>query len=199
MFLFHLIAFHLIAFHLIILLFPLICIHPVTSAPNGINASLASLNCWRPNGIPITVTHRTIPKTACSTARGRPETNSHRIFSSSDPAPPPYLTSLPNGKKLSTASLKHWIPTGIPMIVMHQRPPARSQLRPARKPPKINHKRLPRQFKFEVLHTYSFISCIHSKTITLSFFILLFDFPFLEVNEDSVSKRTVPTDTYAYY
>ena len=108
-------------------------------------ASFASLKCWRPKGIPMIVTHSRIPSTQCSIARGRPERISQRIFSRKDPAPPPYCTSLPKGKKLSPANLKHCIPTGIPTMVMHQRHPARHQLRPLKAPPKINHNKFPRQ------------------------------------------------------
>ena len=81
---------------------------------------------------------------ACSAASGSPETISHMIFTSSETGPPPYLTSFPKGKKLSDANLKHCIPMGIPIMVMHQRQPARHQLRPLSAPPKINHNRFPR-------------------------------------------------------
>ena len=39
-----------------------------------------------------------------------------------------YSTFLPNGNSVNPAYLKHWIPIGIPITVMHQRKPARHQL-----------------------------------------------------------------------
>ena len=60
-----------------------------------------------------------------------------------DPAPPPYSTSLPNGKNASPAILKHWVPTGMPTIVMHHSSPTRHQLTPCQNPAKTNHSMLP--------------------------------------------------------
>ena len=48
------------------------------------------------------------------------------------------------GKKLSFANLKHCLPQGMPMMVMHQRIPATAQPNPINNPPKINHKKLAR-------------------------------------------------------
>src|SRR5699024_621526 len=90
------------------------------------------------------VTHSAQPSMACSAASGSPETISQMIFTSSETGPPPYRTSFPKGKKLSDANLKHCIPMGIPIMVIHQRQPARHQLGPLSAPPKINHNRFPR-------------------------------------------------------
>src|SRR5699024_5025727 len=90
------------------------------------------------------VTHSVQPSMACSAASGSPETISQMIFTSSETGPPPYRTSFPKGKKLSDANLKHCIPMGIPTMVIHQRQPARHQLRPLSAPPKTNHNRFPR-------------------------------------------------------
>src|SRR5699024_6009346 len=97
-----------------------------------------------PNGIPIIVTQSTRPNTRCSSASGIPDRINQIIFKMSEPAPPPYCTSFPNEKKLSDANLKHCIPTGIPIIVIHHKQPASPQLSPLTKPPQINHKILPR-------------------------------------------------------
>ena len=113
------------------------------SAPNGIRASFASLNCCKPKGIPITVMQSKSPIVKCSNARGRPDTSSHIIFIKNEHAPPPYIICFPKGKKLSDASLKHWIPTGIPIIVAHQRHPARHQLKPLIAPPQTNQIKFP--------------------------------------------------------
>ena len=96
------------------------------------------------------VIQRMQPITADSTASGIPETISQIIFKISEPAPPPYCTSFPNGKKHSDASLKHCTPTGIPTMVIHHRQPARHQLKPLIQPPKINHSKFPRH---PILHT----------------------------------------------
>lgn len=112
--------------------------------PNGIRASLASLKCCSPNGIPIIVIHSPAPSNTCSIAIGSPVMTIHRIFNRSEPAPPPYSTSFPNGKKLSDANLKHCMPTGMPTIVIHHRQPARHQLSPLIAPPNINHSKFPR-------------------------------------------------------
>ena len=90
------------------------------------------------------VMQRITPITADSIANGIPDTSNQIIFSNSDPAPPPYTTSLPKGKKLIPANLKHCIPTGIPIIVIHHKQPTKAQLSPPTKPPNINHKILPK-------------------------------------------------------
>lgn len=91
------------------------------------------------------VTQSKAPKARCSSARGMPDTISQMTLSTKDPAPPPYTTSFPKGKKLSPANLKHCNPIGIPTMVTHQRHPARSQLTPLTAPPKINQQAFPRQ------------------------------------------------------
>lgn len=83
------------------------------------------------------------PKARCSSAKGIPEINSQIILSMREGAPPPYLISFLNGKKLITANLKHCRPHGIPIIVMHQITPARNQLKPHIRPPNKNHIILP--------------------------------------------------------
>lgn len=116
-----------------------------TDAPNGISESFAILKHCMLNGIPIIVIQKNNPIIACSSANSIPENRSHRILASSETVPPPYTISFPNGQKESPANLKHCIPIGIPMIVMHHNMPANIQLRPKRNPPNKNHAKLPKQ------------------------------------------------------
>ena len=115
-----------------------------TSAPKGINASLASLKNCLPKGIPIIVQHKITPMNAFPTAMGIPDIISQIIFASRLTAPPPYMTSFPNGQKDSPANLKHCNPIGIPMIVIHHMQPAAIHASPLRNPPQINHNTFPR-------------------------------------------------------
>ena len=89
------------------------------------------------------VMHRIHPQTASAIAIGIPVRSSQNIFAIRLIAPPPYVTSLPNGKNASPANLKHCKPIGIPMIVMHHPIPAITHESPAAKPPNINHKIFP--------------------------------------------------------
>ena len=60
-----------------------------------------------------------------------------RAFSS------PYTISFPNGQNAKAANLKHYRPTGIPIIVIHHMHPAKNQARPPSNPPNINKRILP--------------------------------------------------------
>lgn len=113
-------------------------------APKGIKASFAILKCCKPKGIPTIVMHRRRPNIADSMARGIPATNNQMIFKSKEPAPPPYTTSFPKGKKHRPANLKHCVPMGIPIMVIQNNTPTRSQLNPLINPPHINHIILPK-------------------------------------------------------
>ena len=57
--------------------------------------------------MPMIVTQQRIPITADPAAMGSPVAISQMIFSRREPAPPPYCTSFPKGKKLRDANLKH--------------------------------------------------------------------------------------------
>ena len=92
--------------------------------------------------------HKIHPQTASAIAIGIPVKSSQNIFAMRLIAPPPYVTSLPNGKNASPANLKHCKPIGIPMIIMHQPIPAIIHERPAAKPPNINHKIFPSMLMF---------------------------------------------------
>ena len=83
------------------------------------------------------------PQTTSAIAIGIPVKSSQNIFAIRLIAPPPYVTSLPNGKNASPANLKHCKPIGIPMSVIHQPIPAITHESPAAKPPNINHKIFP--------------------------------------------------------
>ena len=87
--------------------------------------------------------HKIHPQTTSAIAIGIPVKSSQNIFAIRLIAPPPYVTSLPNGKNASPANLKHCKPIGIPMIVMHHQIPAITHESPAAKPPNINHKIFP--------------------------------------------------------
>lgn len=89
------------------------------------------------------VMHRIHPQTTSAIAIGIPVKSSQNIFAIRLIAPPPYVTSLPNGKNASPANLKHCKPIGIPMIVIHHPIPAITHESPAAKPPNINHKIFP--------------------------------------------------------
>lgn len=97
------------------------------------------------------------PQTTSAIAIGIPVKSSQNIFAIRLIAPPPYVTSLPNGKNASPANLKHCKPIGIPMIVIHQPIPAITHESPAAKPPNINHKIFPSipMFLFSPLVFYS--------------------------------------------
>ena len=84
------------------------------------------------------VQQRTRPVTACSIAIGTPVRIIHRIFMIKELVLIPYCTSLPNGHAESDANLKHWMPYGIPTIVIHHNRPITNQDNPVHHPPKIN-------------------------------------------------------------
>lgn len=110
-----------------------------TVAPNGASESFAILKNCLPNGIPITVQHSNNPIMKFINASSRPETRNHITLSRNDTDPPSYMTSLPKGFSEIDDSLKHWSPTGIPTMVMHQRHPAITQPSELINPPNIIH------------------------------------------------------------
>jgi hypothetical protein len=113
------------------------------------------------------VIHISNPNKADSIARGIPVISNQIIFIKKEPAPPPYSTSFPKGKKHSPANLKHCIPIGIPIMVIHHKHPAISQLSPVKKPPHINQMALPKhpiinppiKFNYKVHPTTPTIFC----------------------------------------
>lgn len=144
----------------------------LTVAPNGISASLASLNCCSPNGIPMTVMQSRHPIVTCSIASGIPDTSSHIMFTRRETVPPPYSTSFPNGKKERLANLKHCTPTGTPTIVIHQRIPAKIQLTPLTKPPKINHNKFPKHPIFLSFLSSTFLFTLYNSSNERFFYMI---------------------------
>ena len=106
-------------------------------------ATWANLKCCLPKGMPTIVMQKRSPTIRWATASSTPEIQIQRIFKSKDIAPPLFPTVLPKGNMATPAILKHWIPSGMPMIVIHQRIPAIIQPRPRRKPPNKNQIRFP--------------------------------------------------------
>lgn len=91
------------------------------SFPKGVNARVANLKCCNPKGIPIMEMQNRIPKPMCDKQIQNPPKTIQIIFMITDKHPEAEgaeCTSLPNGHKASPASLRVWIPNGIPMIVM---------------------------------------------------------------------------------
>ncbi len=89
------------------------------------------------------VTHQISPISRLPSAIGMPKKITQMMFAIREIAPPPYLTSFPNGRKDSLANLKHCSPYGMPMMLMHQIAPENSQASPLRQPPNMNHMMLP--------------------------------------------------------
>ena len=74
--------------------------------------------------------HNKRPFKAAEIANGMPLTRIHIILAMVEIPPPLYCTSLPNGKKAREANLKHCMPMGIPIIVIHHKTPQKNQLKP---------------------------------------------------------------------
>lgn len=115
----------------------------MTDAPKGIRDSLASLKHCFPIGMPRIVMHQRQPRMQYPIAISRPKKMIQIRLTRKEKPPPPYTTSFPNGKKARLANLKHCSPTGMPMMVMHQRHPASTQARPPINPPNRNQRTFP--------------------------------------------------------
>ena len=109
------------------------------------SASFASLKHCLPNGMPMIVMQNRTPISADSTAMGMPLKINQKILQMMETTPPPYSTSLPNGKNASFANLKHCLPIGMPTMVIHHSTPESTQPRPIHSPPNKNQRTLPRQ------------------------------------------------------
>lgn len=125
-----------------------------TVAPKGLRERPASLKNCLPNGIPMIVMHQRTPQRKFPIASTRPPKIIQSTFSRNEPAPPSYFTSFPKGFRDRLASLKHCSPTGMPMIVIHQRTPVISQPRALKSPPKMIHKIFP----INLMIQFSFLS-----------------------------------------
>lgn len=114
-----------------------------TDAPKGIKDSLAILKHCFPIGMPRIVMHQRQPRMQYPIAISRPKKMIQIRLTRKEKPPPPYTTSFPNGKKARLANLKHCRPTGMPMMVMHQRQPASTQASPPINPPNRNQRIFP--------------------------------------------------------
>ena len=105
--------------------------------------SLAILKNCLPNGIPTIVMHQIQPTIRFPSAISHPKNIIHIRFTRNENMPFPYTISFPNGQNAKAANLKHYRPTGIPIIVIHHMHPAKNQARPPSNPPNINKRILP--------------------------------------------------------
>ena len=116
----------------------------IICAPNGISDSFANFkNCF-PKGIPIIVMYKIQPIARWPRAIHNPKKINHIILAIVDTAPPPYITSFPNGQNDRLANLKHCFPYGIPMMVMHHSIPDKIQDKPLSSPPNNSHSMFPK-------------------------------------------------------
>ena len=113
-------------------------------APKGRIASMASLKCCRPKGIPIIVMQKMAPITRWARHSSHPKSRIQRMLPIKPQAPKsPTTTSLPNGQRTKPANLKHCRPKGIPIIVRQTNSPAIAQNMASRIPPSNSHMILP--------------------------------------------------------
>ena len=106
---------------------------------------MANLKACKANVIPTMVTVKITALIKLAIANSNPPKTTHNIFKRKVP-PESFTvtTSLPKGANCNYASLKHWRPIGIPIIVILQRTPKKHQIRALTKPPQINQIKLPR-------------------------------------------------------
>lgn len=88
-----------------------------------------------------------IPVIKYPIASSSPPNIIQKMFSSIELVFSPVIMFFPNGKNETEDSLKHWIPTGMPIIVMHQSSPINSHAIPEKNPQTINQMMFPRNFK----------------------------------------------------
>ena len=105
--------------------------------------SLAILKNCLPNGIPTIVIHHIQPTIRFPSAISQPKNTIHMRFTKNENIPFPYTISFPNGQNAKAANLKHYRPTGIPIIVIHHMHPAKIHASPPSNPPNINQRILP--------------------------------------------------------
>lgn len=115
-------------------------------APNGIIDSFANLKNCLPNGIPIIVMHKIIPHITLYVAIGMPVMSIQNMFAITLNVPSPYTTSFPNGHIDNFENLKHCLPIGMPIIVIHHSRPAKNQIIPSTNPPHKSHIKFPMVF-----------------------------------------------------
>ena len=94
--------------------------------PKGANVNSTNFKCCLPNGMPIMVIKSNAAKTRWMQAVYKPPVTIHIRLNKSVRQPPDddvVTTFFPNGKSTSMPILKHWIPNGIPIIVMQKTKP----------------------------------------------------------------------------
>lgn len=126
--------------------------------------------------MPMMVQQRTTAKMKLSIAIGIPVRIIQKMLATVLAVVPSSTTSFPNGAKVSLANLKHCFPSGIPIIVTHQRRPRNSQSSAFSAPPKIIHKIFPNVFKMNQSLSFSIsikMKDVYFGTLKRSSYILL--------------------------
>lgn len=117
--------------------------------PKGNNASFMSLKCCFPKGMPTIVIQKNIPHSKWVKAIQKPPTKNHIIFITRLRHPDEDSSSVivfPNGHKANIPNLIHWIPKGIPIIVIIKARPANKYSTAIINPPNRNQIILPKVF-----------------------------------------------------
>ena len=108
------------------------------------------------------VTQSKRPNAAFSIAIGSPVKMIQKMLATVLAAEPSSVISFPNGAKVSLANLKHCLPKGIPIIVIHHKSPAKAQLRLLTSPPQMIHKMFPRVF---ILHLHDYALSDNTRSV----------------------------------
>lgn len=110
------------------------------------SARVPNLNACIPKGIPMIVTHDITPEATYPKNISQPKKINHNTFATGCLLKFK-LTVLPNGANVIVANLKHCLPKGIPMIVMHKITPNKNHKIAVIIPPVIIHIILPNTLK----------------------------------------------------
>ena len=116
-----------------------------TDAPKGVSDSLASLKHCLPKGMPMMVMHHKRLANRKLRDRHRPPKMIQMTFAMGC-LPKLVFTFVPKGQAETRASLKHCLPKGMPMMVMHHRMPHKNQAMAEPRPVKMSQRRLPINF-----------------------------------------------------
>lgn len=100
------------------------CYLAFTSAPKGISDSLANLKHCFPNGIPIIMIHHNIPAMTKPMHKSIPPKIIQMTLSTGCLLKSK-STLFPKGQMIRPASLKHCLPKGIPIMVIHHIKPSK--------------------------------------------------------------------------
>lgn len=138
------------------------------------SARVPNLNACIPKGIPMIVTHDITPEATYPKNISQPKKINHNTFATGCLLKFK-LTVLPNGANVIVANLKHCLPKGIPMIVMHKITPNKNHKIAVIIPPVIIHIILPNTLK-------------HPFFCYLPFFYLLFELFSTKYSIATISK-----------